>query len=158
MKSVNWHFFNVLWLFLGCIQGIFTGLCGKELNHGVVAVRYGTKHGIDYWIVRNSWGPSWGENGYITVERNLASTNTGKCGISMQPSYPIKQLWLVCDDYFSCPELTTCCCVSKFGSNCSCWGCCPFESAICCDDHFSCCPQEFPVCDINAKTCLLVSL
>ncbi|KAL8098040.1 cysteine proteinase COT44-like [Apium graveolens] len=71
-------------------SGIFTGTCGTALDHGVVVVGYGKEDGMDYWIVRNSWGKNWGENGYFKVERNVANTMEGKCGIAMQPSYPIK--------------------------------------------------------------------
>ncbi|KAJ8497258.1 hypothetical protein OPV22_007810 [Ensete ventricosum] len=67
-------------------SGVFTGRCGTDLDHGAVIVGYGTDHGKDYWIVRNSWG----EAGYIRMERNV-NTSAGKCGIAMLPSYPIKK-------------------------------------------------------------------
>ncbi|CAM8929547.1 unnamed protein product [Rhodiola kirilowii] len=153
-------------------SGVFTGLCGTQLDHGVVAVGYGTENGTDYWIVRNSWGSNWGENGYIRLERNVANSTTGKCGIAIEPSYPIKKSAnppnpgpsppsppsrppTVCDDYYTCPEATTCCCLYQYGSYCFGWGCCPLESATCCDDNYSCCPQEFPVCDLDEGTCKL---
>ena len=71
------------------MQGVFTGECGTSLDHAVVAVGYGTENGVDYWIVRNSWGAGWGEDGYIRIERNTHMF-TGRCGIAMQPSYPVK--------------------------------------------------------------------
>lgn len=70
---------------------MFTGECGVQLDHAVVAVGYGTENGVDYWLVRNSWGTEWGEEGYIKMQRNVQSTNTGKCGIAMMASYPVKK-------------------------------------------------------------------
>lgn len=75
--------------FFNHIQGVFTGECGKNINHAVVVVGYGTENGMDYWLVRNSWGTGWGEDGYIKIERNVEGF-TGKCGIAMQASYPVK--------------------------------------------------------------------
>ncbi|XP_078172640.1 thiol protease SEN102-like [Carex rostrata] len=71
-------------------KGVFSGPCGTELDHGVATVGYGaTPDGTKYWIVRNSWGSSWGEGGYIRMKRDIKD-KTGLCGIAMQASYPIK--------------------------------------------------------------------
>ncbi|XP_031398825.1 senescence-specific cysteine protease SAG39-like [Punica granatum] len=68
--------------------GVFTGECGTELDHGVTAVGYGTDDdGTKYWLVKNSWGASWGEKGYIRMQRDV-DADEGLCGIAMQSSYP----------------------------------------------------------------------
>ena len=64
--------------------------CGTNLDHGVLVVGYGTENGQGYWIVKNSWGSSWGDNGYIRLGANFGSSNDeGICGVAMQPSYPV---------------------------------------------------------------------
>ncbi|XAR64468.1 Chymopapain [Bertholletia excelsa] len=71
-------------------EGVFTGHCGTELDHGVAVVGYGTTlDGIKYWIVKNSWGTGWGEGGYIRMQRMIDSEE-GICGIAKEASYPIK--------------------------------------------------------------------
>ena len=70
--------------------GVFDGTCGTNLDHGVLVAGYGTdsSSGKDYWLVKNSWGASWGEQGYIRLVRSDAN-GPAQCGIAMQPSYPI---------------------------------------------------------------------
>lgn len=70
-------------------SGVFTAKCGTDLDHGVLAVGYGTDSGQDYYIVKNSWGSVWGEGGYIRLGRGESYQQEGQCGILMQPSYPI---------------------------------------------------------------------
>ncbi|KAL3644471.1 hypothetical protein CASFOL_009651 [Castilleja foliolosa] len=71
-------------------EGVFTGDCGTELDHGVAVVGYGaTVDGTKYWTVKNSWGTEWGEQGYIRFQRGVEAKE-GLCGIAMEASYPIK--------------------------------------------------------------------
>jgi len=71
-----------------------TAGCGTSLDHGVLAVGYGTAGpdetdaGVMYWKVKNSWGPSWGEEGYVRLERTDSADSKGTCGIAMDASYP----------------------------------------------------------------------
>ena len=69
--------------------GVMTKACGTNLDHGVLAVGYGTLGGLDYYLVKNSWGASWGEKGYIMLGRGAAYGSAGQCGIQMDPSYPV---------------------------------------------------------------------
>jgi len=64
-------------------SGVMTDAsCGQQLDHGVLAVGYGTENGQDYFLVKNSWGASWGDSGYI----KLGSADI--CGMLNQASQP----------------------------------------------------------------------
>lgn len=143
-------------------SGVFDAECGTNLNHGVLAVGYGThaKHHVrggnwwsrwfagedvakkdtSYWIVKNSWGPGWGDGGFINMKMGVQAE--GICGIAMAATYPIKNHDnpvpqptrpptppgpgpfppppeptpipppgpVMCDFARSCPAGTTCCC------------------------------------------------
>ncbi|CAI8609304.1 unnamed protein product [Vicia faba] len=71
-------------------SGVFTGDCGTKLDHAVLVVGYGSENGVDYWLVRNSWGTNWGVDGYFKIERNYRYSRAGKCGIALFPSFPVK--------------------------------------------------------------------
>ena len=62
-------------------SGVITAGCTTWVNHAVNAVGYGTtEDGIDYYLVRNSWGESWGDNGYVKIKRG-PDGEWGTCGI-----------------------------------------------------------------------------
>ncbi|KAL8126797.1 hypothetical protein AgCh_013911 [Apium graveolens] len=66
---------------------LFSSYCGKNLNHGVTVIGYGEDHGKKYWLVKNSWGTDWGEDGYMKIERGIKDPK-GSCGIAMEASFP----------------------------------------------------------------------
>ena len=79
-------------------SGVFTGSCGTNLDHGVLLVGYGSDSGTntDYYIMKNSWGTTWGENGYMRMGRGSDLTTgkpynngAGQCGLLMDGSYPV---------------------------------------------------------------------
>lgn len=71
-------------------SGIFSASCGVNLDHGVLVVGYGNENNLDYYLVKNSWSTSWGDDGYIKLGRGKQYNNgDGQCGLLLQGSYPV---------------------------------------------------------------------
>jgi len=69
-------------------EGIFNDWsCSDQIDHGVLAVGYGTDAGQDFFKIKNSWGGSWGESGYFRVARR--DFGSGICGCTTNASYPV---------------------------------------------------------------------
>lgn len=69
-------------------RGVFSGKCGTDLDHGILLTGYGNLDGKDYWKCKNSWGASWGQQGYILLARDN-SDGPGQCGILMENAVPL---------------------------------------------------------------------
>ena len=68
-------------------SGIFNSTkCGTNLDHATLVVGYGSTAGVEYWIMKNSWATSWGEEGYMQLE--ITPSGPGICGIQSNPLYP----------------------------------------------------------------------
>ena len=78
-------------IFQSYSSGVVTDmdLCGQNLDHGVLVVGYGVENGLKYWLVKNSWGPSWGDGGYIKLGRSDSENDAGVCGVAKQASFPL---------------------------------------------------------------------
>ena len=54
---------------------------GCMINHAVLVVGYGTDNGTDYWLVKNSWGDYWGDQGYFKIRRGVGECGFGSPGV-----------------------------------------------------------------------------
>jgi cathepsin L len=73
--------------------GVITTGCGNKLDHAVLAVGYGTtQSGQSYFKIKNSWGPTWGDQGYVyfgaDATSNAENGGSGTCGVLSMPTYP----------------------------------------------------------------------
>ncbi|XP_061674392.1 cathepsin S-like [Syngnathoides biaculeatus] len=67
-------------------HGVYEDLaCTQKVNHGVLAVGYGTEGGSDYWLIKNSWGVKFGDRGYIKMARNRRN----QCGVALHACFPV---------------------------------------------------------------------
>ncbi|XP_075091071.1 cysteine protease XCP2 isoform X1 [Nicotiana tabacum] len=165
--------------------GIYDGRCSSnpdDLSHGLLIVGYGSEGDDDYWIMKNSWGTSWGMEGYGYIRRNT-DLPYGVCAINSLASYPTKELASApspypspavppppspspppppppspkpseCGNLYYCPEDQTCCCELYFFGMCFIQTCCPHKNGVCCDGSEYCCPTEYPICDVYEGLCL----
>ncbi|XP_074308037.1 low-temperature-induced cysteine proteinase-like [Silene latifolia] len=165
-------------------RGIYEGDCSSnpdDIDHAVLIVGYGSEGDKDYWIVKNSWGTSWGMEGYIYITRNT-NLPYGVCAINAEASYPIQSSSAPspypsppssprpphnppppppppvpaptdCGEYSYCPASQTCCCLYQMFNFCMMYGCCEYEDAVCCAGTDYCCPQDYPICDVHNGLC-----
>lgn len=74
-------------IFMQYKSGVIKGSCGLQIDHAVLVVGYGTDNGVDYYLVKNSWGLGWGEMGYVRIARG--GFFFGKCSITSSAHYPV---------------------------------------------------------------------
>jgi C1A family cysteine protease len=62
--------------------------CGTTLDHAVLAVGYGNDptSGLDYWLIKNSWNTTWGDQGYVKLA--ITGDDAGTCGVQSDPQFP----------------------------------------------------------------------
>jgi hypothetical protein len=147
--------------------GIFAGCApGTSTDHAVTVVGYGTSGGIPYWLIKNSWGSSWGEAGYIRLQRGVGMCGIGSfasvvtCAPTAGPTDPPLTTAKPCvDQYSNCPDLAlTYCYQPSIASSCYkscglCPGMTPVKSNTCYDTYSNCAT----LCGTSYKTACKLS-
>merc|ERR1711973_51076 len=139
--------------------GIFAGCPpGKSIDHAITVVGYGRERGVDYWLVKNSWGRNWGEQGYFRIKRGVNMCGIGrsmsvvKCSRSSAPTNrPLTTKKPCLDNYSNCKDLAkTSCYQPKIASSCAkscglCPGMRPARSYTCYNKYSNCASMR-PYC------------
>jgi len=144
--------------------GVFSGCRSAKTDHAVTVVGYGTdaKSGKPYWLIKNSWGKNWGENGFIRLERGVGMCGVGsiaavvKCAKVAGPTdAPLTTPVPCLNRYSNCNVMTRWCWRPQFAKNCQkacglCPGMTPVES-VTCYDVWSNCPQLARYCKRSSR-------
>jgi len=125
--------------------GVFDGDCGRQLDHAVLVVGYGTDNGKDYWKIKNSWSAKWGEDGYIRISRG-----TDQCGVADHAVFPTG----VSKNNNPAPSPSP-------GGDCSqdpiegsvSWFTCLHENMVSCGSHQCCCKEGFQYLGKSCSSC-----
>jgi hypothetical protein len=132
--------------------GVFAGCNpGNNTDHAVTVVGYGNSGGVDYWLIKNSWGPTWGEAGFIRLKRGVGMCGVGRtasivtCAPQAGPTDPPLTTAKPCvDAYSNCPDLALDSCYQpSIASSCYkscglCPGMTPAKSNTCYDTYSNC--------------------
>jgi cathepsin F/cysteine peptidase B len=114
--------------------GIMTNCISQQIDHCVLAVGYDFNFSPPYWIVKNSWGQWWGEDGYIRI-----AFGSNQCLIANQG--------MVTKVDVSCPAESGLCPGNTVPA------CCPNDYPQCCDGYDYCCGSGYPWCCGNNECC-----
>merc|ERR1712127_491492 len=134
--------------------GVFGGcISGQKTDHAVTVVGYGTDAatGLKYWLIKNSWGESWGEGGFIRLQRGVAMCGIGKTMVAVEceavagPTDATLTTEKPCEDtYSNCPDIALSSCYKdKYKTSCAkscglCKGMTPAASNTCYDMYTNC--------------------
>jgi hypothetical protein len=133
-------------------SGVFAGCDpGTTTDHAITVVGYGNAGGVDYWLIKNSWGPGWGEAGFIRLKRGVGMCGIGATAavVSCQPQSgptngPLTTAKPCVDAYSNCADLALNYCYQpSIASSCYkscglCPGMTPAKSYTCYDTYSNC--------------------